>query len=261
MMSLRQDRLLRAMGCAARQAGLAIVGLQDRRRGSRYKKDQSLLTRADLLAEQIIWQRLRRADPACPILSEEKAPQPRSRSRQFIVDPIDGTSNYASGFPWYCVSIAREEEGVLTHAAVYIPERRELLLAKRGRGAFCNGQRLRVSQTARLKDALMGVGFYYHRDHLLDEEAERFKNVHRICRGVRRPGSAVLDLIAVARGWYDGFWERGLNPWDLAAGRLLVEEAGGTITDYEGRPHSLYGETTAASNGLIHREFLRAIRL
>ncbi len=249
------------LGRLAEKAGLKAAEIAKENLEITWKKDSSIVTRADLAAEEIIQNGLKKLDPMCPILSEESSPEVHEESRRFIVDPLDGTSNFANGFPWYCVSIAYEEEGTVMCAAVYIPPRKEVVTAARGRGAKCNGIPISVSKTNDLKNSLLGVGFYYHRDIVLDEEVERFKQVHRVAKGIRRPGSAVLDLISVARGWFDGFWEKGLKPWDLAAGCLIVEEAGGRLSTYDGSKHSIYGDTTVATNGLIHSELIETIKL
>lgn len=248
------EQYLQQLGNVAKNAGKTLLDFQGKTLAQEVKEDLSIVTEADIAAEEIIFAGLQQLDKDCPILSEERSPQIRQRPRQFIVDPLDGTSNYASGFPWYAVSIAYECEGEVVAGAIYIPPRDELILAITGHGAHCNGRKISVSSVSELKRALLGVGFYYHRDHLLDQETKRFSKVQRIAKGVRRPGSAVLDLISVARGWFDGFWELGLKPWDLAAGCLIAKEAGATLSNYQGEAHSIYGETTIATNGHIHQQ-------
>jgi myo-inositol-1(or 4)-monophosphatase len=178
----------------------------------------------------------------------------------WVFDPIDGTTNFAHGLPVFCASLALEVDGVAQVAAVYDPSRRELFTAEREGGAFLNGRPLHVSSAASLIDALLATGFPYDVHQRLDEILDLFKAFVGQARGIRRLGSAAIDLCYVAAGRLDGFWERGLNPWDVAGGSLLVEEAGGRITNLQGGEFSSRGREVLATNELIHDAMLAVIR-
>ncbi|MGD8397763.1 MAG: inositol monophosphatase family protein, partial [Anaerolineae bacterium] len=177
----------------------------------------------------------------------------------WLVDPLDGTVNYAHGYPVWAVSLALVKAGRVITATSYDPLRDELYWAERGGGAWCNGQRLTVSAVTRLGDALLATGFAYRRATLEDNNLDEFGRVMPRVQGVRRAGAAVLDLAHVAAGRLDGYWEMHLQPWDWAAGWLLVEEAGGTVTDLEGQPWTLAATRIAASNGPLHNDLLEVI--
>ena len=182
--------------------------------------------------------------------------------RRWIVDPLDGTVNYAHGFPFFCVSIALEAEGELVAAVTYDPNRHELFAAAKGQGATLNGQAIRVSETSALAEALVATGFAYN-----VHEEERFTNLDHFgnfvkrAQAVRRPGSAAIDLAWVACGRIDGFWELFLKPWDWAAGALLIREAGGSVTAFDGGAFELEGPEILASNGRIHGEMQDVLKL
>jgi myo-inositol-1(or 4)-monophosphatase len=177
----------------------------------------------------------------------------------WVFDPIDGTTNFAHGLPIFCSSVAIEVGGVAQVAAVYDPNRRELFTAERGGGAFLNGQPLQVSSAATLIDAMLVTGFPYDVHQRLDEIVGLFREFVGQARAVRRLGSAAIDLCYVAAGRMDGFWERSLSPWDIAGGALVVEEAGGRITSFEGGTFSSRSGQVVASNGLIHEAMLAVI--
>ena len=178
----------------------------------------------------------------------------------WVFDPIDGTTNYAHGLPIFCSSIALEIGGVAEVAAVYDPTRQELFTAERGGGALLNGQPMRVSSAATLLDAMLVTGFPYDVHQRVDEIVDLFRAFVGRARAVRRLGSAALDLCYVAAGRMDGFWERDLNPWDIAGGALLVSEAGGRVTTLQGDPFSSRGRSVLASNSLIHEAMLDIVR-
>ncbi len=175
---------------------------------------------------------------------------------RWIIDPLDGTVNFAHGFPMFCVSIAFEAAGMLEYGVVYDPMREELFEAKRGGGAWVNGRSIRVSRVDRLDGALLATGFPYDIRERLPQTLARIGRLLAVSQGVRRAGSAALDLAYVAAGRLDGFWEENLKPWDTAAGVLLVAEAGGTVSTFTGEPYSLTSDTIAASNGLLHQDLL-----
>jgi myo-inositol-1(or 4)-monophosphatase len=202
------------------------------------KRHNDFVTEVDQAAEAAIIEVLRKAYPAHAILAEESGADGASEY-EWIVDPLDGTTNFIHGFPQYAVSIALRHRGVLEQAVVFDPGRNELFTATRGRGAFLNDRRVRVSKRAKLAESLIGTGFPFRDLAHLDEYMTAFKAVTRETAGIRRAGAAALDLAYVAAGRLDGFWEIGLSPWDMAAGALLVLEAGGLVSDFDGESHYL----------------------
>ncbi len=221
-----------------------------------------LVTEVDLAVERMIRALIAERHPDHDILAEELGGPPAgARSRYcWIVDPLDGTTNFAHGLPLFCCTVALEVDGRLEVGAVYDPTRDELFTAERGRGAFLNGKRLRVSSADRLIDALLVTGFPYTVQARMPELLGLFGAFLAEARAVRRLGSAALDICYVAAGRMDGFWEQGLNAWDIAAGVLLVEEAGGRVTSLDGGPFDLRAGRIVASNGLLHDDMLRVIR-
>ena len=178
---------------------------------------------------------------------------------KWIIDPLDGTTNYAHGYPCFCVTIALEHKGDVVAGVTFDPTRDELFTAEKGRGATLNGKPIRVSSTDELGNALLVTGFPYDIKHR-EEFARHLTEFLLRSRGVRRDGSAAIDLAYVACGRFDGFWEEGLNPWDVAAGKLLIEEAGGTVSYYDGSKYSIYSPPIAASNGHLHAQMLEVLR-
>jgi myo-inositol-1(or 4)-monophosphatase len=202
------------------------------------KRQNDFVTEVDHEAEAAIIEVLRRAYPGHAILAEESGAHGTSEY-EWIIDPLDGTTNFIHGFPQYAVSIALRHRGVLEQAVVYDPGRNELFTATRGRGAFLNDRRIRVSKRAKLAEALIGTGFPFRDLQHLDEYMAAFKLVTRETAGIRRAGAAALDLAYVAAGRLDGFWEIGLAAWDMAAGALLILEAGGLVSDFDGESNYL----------------------
>jgi myo-inositol-1(or 4)-monophosphatase len=221
-----------------------------------HKGTVNLVTDVDLAAEELIVSTIRKAFPDHCILAEERHSQNRGKGIVWVIDPLDGTTNYAHGYPVFSVSIGLEIGGEVEWGAVFDPTRNELFSARRGFGATCNGIPLGVSQTPSLGASLLATGFPY------DIQTDSRNNLDNFCafavrtQGIRRAGSAAIDLCYVAAGRFDGFWELKLNPWDCAAGSLIVKEAGGTVTNFSGRPASIYEREIVASNGLIHAEML-----
>lgn len=217
-----------------------------------------LVTEADLAVEQDIRDRVARYFPSHVFLGEEAAQSaPTSTSPyRWIVDPIDGTTNFAHGLPLFCVSIALEIDGRVDVGVVYVPVGDELFTAERGEGARLNGRRIHVTRETSLIDSLLVTGFPPQANDAQDEQLAIFGEFLSRARAVRRLGSAALDLASVAAGRFDGFWERSLHGWDVAAGALLVEEAGGRITDFEGGSFDHFGGQILASNGGIHSQLL-----
>jgi myo-inositol-1(or 4)-monophosphatase len=220
------------------------------------KKRHDLVTEADRASEAAIVAAVRAAFPAAAILGEEGGVYAGTGDERFIVDPLDGTTNYAHRYPLFCVSIAYERAGVLEAAAIEAPLMGMRFAARRGGGATLNGEAICVSTTATVDAALVCTGFN-PADY--DRNGRYFAAMSRRAQGVRRDGSAALDLALVAAGRFDGFWEWGLKPWDIAAGALLVTEAGGSVTAIDGTALDLSGGSVAASNGGIHRELCSAL--
>jgi len=221
-----------------------------------------LVTEVDLECERVCRQVIAERFPDHDILAEEMSrPGERASSRyRWVFDPVDGTTNYAHGLPIFCASLALEIDGRADVGAVYDPSRRELFTAERGVGAFLNGAPLRVSSTETLLDSLLVTGFPYDVHKQTRDLLEMFGAFLGTARAVRRLGSAALDICYVAAGRMDGFWELGLNAWDIAAGVLLVQEAGGTVTDLDGGPFDLRSGRIIATNGRIHDELREVIR-
>jgi myo-inositol-1(or 4)-monophosphatase len=219
------------------------------------KGDIDLVTEADLAAESLIIERIRSYHPQHGILAEESGEAVLVGGKisdwKWIIDPLDGTTNYAHGYPCFCVSIALEYKGVLEVGVVYDPVRDEMFAAERGKGATLNSRTIRVSDVDELSRAMVCTGFPYNVRERPDF-ARDFTNFTMAAQAVRRDGSAALDLAYVACGRFDGFWEDGLNPWDTAAGVLLIQEARGRVSNFDNEPLDIYTLKVLASNGLIH---------
>ncbi|MCO5976598.1 inositol monophosphatase family protein [Ideonella oryzae] len=202
------------------------------------KSPNDFVTEVDQLAEEAIIDIILQAYPAHGILAEESGRERGNKSSDFVwvIDPLDGTTNFIHGFPVYCVSIALTFRGKVEQAVVYDPNRNDLFVASRGRGAYLNDKRLRVSRRTRLQDSLIGTGFPFRRGDNFQRYMKMFETLMPLCAGLRRPGSAALDLCYVAAGYYDAFFETGLSPWDIAAGSLIVTEAGGLVGNFTGEP-------------------------
>jgi myo-inositol-1(or 4)-monophosphatase len=246
---------------AARDAGrLLRAEFRGSRRIAFKGASTNLVTEMDERAEELIVGRLGQAFPDDTILAEERGAATGRSGRRWIVDPLDGTTNYAHGVAIYCVSIALEVGRRIELGVAYDPSLDELHVAERGRGATVNGERLAVSSTATLDASLLATGFPYNIRETRDTNLKEYAAFALRCRGVRRLGSAVLDLAWVAAGRLDGFWELRLGPWDVAAGRLFVEEAGGRVTNLEGGALDLDAPAVVASNGRIHDAMLTVLR-
>lgn len=224
------------------------------------KKNAGLVTDIDKKTEDYIISTIIKEYPESSILAEESGEMNKSESLKWIIDPLDGTSNFAHGFPWFCVSIGVEIDSEIKYGAIYNPILDELFYAQQGKGAFLNDKQINVSKVARLEDSMVATGFSYLKDEPLKVEVERFRRVQQVALAVRRAGSAALDFAHVAAGRFSGFWEFGLNPWDMAAGFLLINEAGGKITSYTGGEVSVYDQHFVASNSLIHDELVETIK-
>jgi myo-inositol-1(or 4)-monophosphatase len=227
------------------------------------KAQNDFVSEVDRVAEQAIIQVLREAYPQHSILAEESGASNTDGTAsdyQWIIDPLDGTTNFLHGFPQYCVSIGLSVKGVVQHGVVFDPVRNDLFTASKGGGAFLNDRRVRVAKTINLKDALLGTGFPYKEFAHFDKYLEVFKEMTQKSAGIRRPGAAALDLAYVACGRFDGFWEMGLNPWDVAAGGLLVQEAGGLIANFKGEGDWLHAGSVVCGTPKVFAQMLATIQ-
>jgi myo-inositol-1(or 4)-monophosphatase len=240
----------------AREAGVLLMGYFKRRVTIEYKGDVDLVTEADRASEKLIVERLQARWPEHGIVGEEGTRSEADAEYRWYVDPLDGTTNFAHGYPVFCISIAlTRRDGQLEVGLLYDPTRDEMFVAERGNGAALNGEPMRVSRTKTLSESLLGTGFPSHKRHK-NPNIHFYHQLTLRSHGVRRAGSAALDLANVASGRYDGFWEFNLNPWDTAAGVLLVQEAGGKVTRFDGSPFRLDSREVLASNDLIHQDLL-----
>jgi myo-inositol-1(or 4)-monophosphatase len=247
---------------AARRAGSIINRAALDTGGLRVtsKRAKDFVTQVDHAAEEAIIDIVARAYPEHGFLAEESGAAKSDAEFIWIIDPLDGTTNFIHGFPQYCVSIGIQQRGALAHAVVYDPTKNELFTATKGRGAFMNDRRIRVTSLARLGDALIGTGFPFKEVTRLDLYMRQLGTMMKTCAGVRRAGAAALDLAYVACGRLDGFWELGLSPWDMAAGALLIQEAGGLVGDLKGEHTYLQSGDIAAATPKIFTAFLESLR-
>ncbi len=245
---------------AARGAGTLLRDALGGTRRIRYKgSPTNLVTEMDQRAESLIVGRLRQAFPDHAILAEESGAQPGRSDYRWLIDPLDGTTNYAHGVPVFAVSVALERAGEVVLGVAYDPNLDECFLAERGGGATLNGQAIHVSETPTLDESLLATGFPNDIRTASQTNLPEYSALSLRTRGVRRIGSAVLDLCYVAAGRFDGYWELRLGPWDMAAGGLIVQEAGGRLTDVRGGTWRLEGPGVLASNGRIHAAVLDAL--
>ena len=247
----------------AREAGQILLEKFGRKINISLKGDINLVTEADLASEKLIIERIRSYYPKHSILAEESGESSAivdgDKRWKWIVDPLDGTTNYAHGYPCFAVTLALEHDGEIVVGVTFDPTRNEMFSAERGGGAHLNNRQIRVSATEKLADALVVTGFPYNFKGK-EDFAKHLTDFLMRSRGVRRDGSAAIDMAYVACGRFDGFWEEGLNPWDVAAGKLLIEEAGGRLSYYDGAPFSIYSPPICGSNSLIHNEMLEVLR-
>jgi myo-inositol-1(or 4)-monophosphatase len=259
------------MSAIAREAGALLMHYFHQHLKIEYKGEADLVTAADRAAEALIRDRIRAQWPTHDVLGEEQGLSDLGGEYRWYVDPLDGTTNFAHGYPVFCVSMGLEHRGPENQApdqrsagkranriaaVVYDPTRDELFTAEQGRGARLNGELIHVSKTATLKESLLATGFPSHKRHK-NPNIFFYHQITLHTHGVRRAGSAALDLCNVASGRFDGFWEFNLNPWDTAAGVLIAEEAGGKVTRFDGSPFELNSRETVASNGLLHEALLK----
>ncbi|KQY81121.1 inositol monophosphatase family protein [Pelomonas sp. Root1444] len=246
----------RAAGALINRASLDLEALR-----INTKSPNDFVTEVDHAAEGVIIETLLGAYPDHGILAEESGRTRGAKHSEFvwIIDPLDGTTNFIHGLPMYCVSIALAHRGVVQQAVVYDPTRNDLFYATKGRGAFLNDRRLRVSKRTRMSDALIGTGFPFRRGDNFKRYVKMFEEVMQQCAGLRRPGAAALDLCYVAAGYYDAFFETGLQPWDVAAGSLIVTEAGGLIGNFTGEADFLHQREVVAGNPKIYGQLVTTL--
>ncbi|MFZ3263837.1 MAG: inositol monophosphatase family protein [Terriglobales bacterium] len=255
MTSSQSPELLSTMQAIAREAGSLLMEHFRRHVKIEYKGSADLVTIADRQSEALILERIRHDFPAHDVMGEEGTRIETGSDYKWYVDPLDGTTNFAHGYPVFCVSLAVEYRGARVAGVVYDPTRDEMFIAETKSGAWLNNQPMRVSSTAALAECLVATGFPSQKRHK-NPNIYFYHHLTLHSHGVRRAGSAALDLCNVAAGRFDGFWEFNLNPWDTAAGVLIVEEAGGRVTDFSGGPFQIASRETLASNGLVHDALL-----
>jgi myo-inositol-1(or 4)-monophosphatase len=259
-MSLTLHPMLNIAVKAARAAGSVIsrASLDIEKVLVQTKSTNDFVTEVDQHAEQVIIETLLQAYPGHGILAEESGREHGAKDSEFtwIIDPLDGTTNFIHGFPVYAVSIALAHRGVVQQAVVYDPSRNDLFIASRGRGAYLNERRLRVSKRTRMGDSLIGTGFPFRKGDNFKRYMKMFEEVSVQCAGLRRPGAASLDLCYVAAGYLDGFFETGLSPWDIAAGSLIITEAGGLIGNFTGEADFLHQREVVCGNPKIYGQLV-----
>jgi myo-inositol-1(or 4)-monophosphatase len=254
------ERYLQVAIASAKEAGRIQMLHFGHSHPVEYKGEFNPVTEVDRLCEQAIVRQILNSFPDHDILTEESPFKGKGSPWRWIIDPLDGTTNYLHGFPFFSVSIGLEGEGEIRLGVVYYPVLDELFLAEKGRGAFLNGNRISVSRTDVLNRSFLGTGFPYDVHEYVDFYLLYFRQFIAKSFAIRRPGSAAIDLCYLAAGRFDGFWELKLRPWDVAAGSLIITEAGGKVTDFKGKPFNIYSGEILASNGWIHEQMLEAIQ-
>lgn len=244
---------------AAQEAGKILLSYYGKLYKISKKENAGIVTEADQAAEEKIISLIKKHFPNHSILAEESGLNEHASPYKWFIDPLDGTTNFSRQIPFFCVSIGVEKDKELVAAAILDPFHKELFTAQKGKGAFCNGKRISVSSINQWEDSLFITGFAYQKGMVVKEELARLEPFLQKSHGIRRTGSAAWDLCQVACGHFDGFWEKYLKPWDVAAGMLIVQEAGGKITRYDGGTATAYDHEIVASNGLIHDQMIRAL--
>jgi len=246
---------------AAHHAGIILRENLGRVKEVEYKSKNSLVTEVDRASEDLIIRTIKSEFPNHSIFAEESGKDSVNSGYQWIIDPLDGTTNYTHTYPFFSISIALEIEGKISMGLVYDPVREETFSAETGKGAKLNNDAIDVSVSRKVEESNLCTGFIHTQDWMVEENIIHFGNFIRRARALRRDGSAALDLCYVACGRYDGFWELGLNPWDTAAGSLIIEEARGRVTDFGGNRYITNSEEIVATNRLIHDEVLKVLSL
>ncbi len=254
------EDFLAVAGEAARRAGMILRENIHGARKITYKGDINLVTEMDMRSERTVVEVLHAAFPGHGIIAEEETAIRNDSGYTWIIDPLDGTTNYAHGYPCFSVSVALEHEGEIITGVVYDPMREELFTAQKGQGAFLNGKKIKVSTADELIKSLLATGFPYDRKETEKNNLDYFHGLLMASQEVRRDGSAALDLCYVAAGRFDGFWELKLKPWDVAAGSVIVREAGGTVSGLSGTPFDMHAQEILASNGRIHDQMVEELQ-
>lgn len=255
------DHYLKTAKEAAERAGGMLKTNIDASRRIEYKGPVNLVTNFDRRAQKILFEHLSTRFPEHDFMAEEDLCEERGSDFRWIIDPLDGTTNYTHRFPVFCVSIALEVSGRITLGVIYDPMRGEMFSAIKGKGAALNGKKITVSSERELDKSLLSTGFPYDIRESEENNLDHFSRFITKAQAVRRCGSAAIDLCYVASGRFDGFWELKLAPWDVAAGVLIVEEAKGRISDFRGHEFSIYDKEILASNSLIHDQMIAVLRL
>ncbi len=224
------------------------------------KRPFDYVTKIDKTCEQLIISAIKEHFPDHEILAEESGENYNKNAYRWIIDPLDGTTNFIHGNPHCSISIALQQENNIILGVIYDPYRDEMYYAERGKGAYCNHKNIYVSRQANVNNCLISTGFPFKSRHLLDQYWRVLSEIFMAVSGIRRTGSAALDLAYVACGRFDGFWELRLSPWDVAAGAIIIEEAGGKITDFEGKDNHIWTGNVVASNGIIHNFMLGKVQ-
>lgn len=259
--TLNYSQLTKVALSAAQQGGRILKKHFGRIHQISEKKDAGLVTEVDRRSEKKIIQLIHKSFPDHGIIGEEGGEIAGRSPIKWIIDPLDGTTNYAHGLPFFCVSIGVQVEEEICVGVVYDPLRDDLYWTEKGKDSYKNRKKLRVSRTKKVHDSLIGTGFSYLKQPVIDLELKNLKAIVVNSRGVRRTGSAAWDLCQVACGIYDGFWERHLQVWDVAGAYLIIKNSGGTITRIDGSPWHLYDSDVLATNSLIHDEMINLLKL
>ncbi|HEX2966588.1 MAG TPA: inositol monophosphatase family protein [Syntrophorhabdaceae bacterium] len=254
-----EDLLKFAVRCAM-ESGRIQRKYYEKEFAIHHKGEINLVTDVDLACQDRIVRLIRKKFPDDNIISEEQSNRFEADGNRWIIDPLDGTTNFAHGYPFFCTSIAYEVKGKVVLGVIYNPIFRELFVSERGKGAYLNGRRIHVSRTDELKKSLLTTGFPYDVATSKDNNIDHFVHFLFEAQAIRRDGSAALNLCYTACGRFDGFWEMKLNPWDIAAGALMVEEAGGQVSGIVGKKLNYYKGEIVASNGIIHKKMLKVLK-
>jgi myo-inositol-1(or 4)-monophosphatase len=245
----------------AREAGVILLENLGKVKEIEFKAKNSLVTEVDKLSEEIIISNIRSSFPEHAIFAEESGRDSSESEHVWLIDPIDGTTNYAHAYPFFSISIALEINGEVEVGLVYDPVKDEMFTAEKGKGAFLNGESISVSKSHAIEHSHVCTGFMHEVEWMVEANIKHFGNFIRRARAVRRDGSAALDLCYVACGRFDGFWELGLNPWDTAAAVLILKEAGGQVSTFTGDEYSIYEKEILASNSIVHEQMIEILAI
>lgn len=240
----------------AKMAGDLVLAEFGKVQSIEFKGEIDIVTEMDKLAEDLIISEIKKKFPDHGIITEESDEQNVSAKSRWIIDPIDGTTNYAHGFPFFCTSIGFEVDGVIEAGCVYLPYMNELFFAELGGGAFLNDKPIKVSTIIEVDKSLLATGFPYDIRTSKNNNLDNFVKVVKTAQAIRRPGAAAIDICYVAAGRLEGFWEVKLKPWDMAAAKIILEEAGGRLSGFDGEEFSIYEDFCLATNGLVHDELV-----